>query len=114
MQQKIIVTGANGQLGSELRQILDQLHIALFLPMSTPCDLTSNIDALSFSKMRNRMSLSTALHILPLIKQKRNGKKPNQSMSEFLKYLLNTAPFPDAGSSIYPPIMFLKAIWRDH
>ncbi len=48
MQEKIIVTGANGQLGSELRQILRSAsHCSVFTDVNT-LDLTSNIEALSF------------------------------------------------------------------
>ncbi len=48
MQQKIIVTGANGQLGSELRQILESSsNCSVFTDVDT-LDLTNKTDALSF------------------------------------------------------------------
>ena len=48
MQQKIIITGANGQLGSELRQILGSpSNCAVYTDVDT-LDMTNKTDALSF------------------------------------------------------------------
>ncbi len=72
---EILITGATGQLGSELRNLLDERNVAYDAFDSHGLDITDEETVMKRLKSYSQRSFTTVQHTRPLITPKTNTRQ---------------------------------------